>query len=53
MRYLILSLLFTLGAAAAPVELGSVQWERKLEPALEKSAKDGKPVFLLFQEIPG
>ena len=53
MRYVLLSLLALLSAAAAPVELGKVKWERKLEPALEKSAKDGKPVFLLFQEIPG
>lgn len=43
----------TLGAAAVPIELGKVKWDRKLEPSLEKAAKDGKPVLLLFQEIPG
>lgn len=54
MKLLILSLLVAVSAGAAtPVELGKVNWDRKLEPSLEKAAKDGKPVFLLFQEIPG
>ena len=53
MRYVLLSVLAALCTAAVPVELGKVKWERKLEPALAKSSKDGKPVFLLFQEIPG
>lgn len=35
------------------VELGLVNWQTKLEPALAASAKDNKPVLLLFQEIPG
>ena len=34
-------------------ELGTVKWERKLEPALERSAADHKPILLLFQEVPG
>ncbi|MDF1839510.1 MAG: hypothetical protein P1V35_16700 [Planctomycetota bacterium] len=34
-------------------ELGTVQWERTLEPALERSAADHKPILLLFQEVPG
>ena len=34
-------------------ELGLVQWKRRLEPALAASAKDSKPVLLLFQEVPG
>lgn len=37
----------------APVEYGSVQWERRLEPALARSAKSSKPVVLCFQEVPG
>lgn len=34
-------------------ELGRVHWARKLEPALQASAIDHKPVLLLFQEVPG
>ncbi|HEX9793420.1 MAG TPA: VPGUxxT family thioredoxin-like (seleno)protein, type 2 [Planctomycetota bacterium] len=40
-------------AERAPTELGTVQWGRALEPALELSRESGRPVFLLFQEIPG
>lgn len=36
-----------------PREFGRVQWQRKLEPALSMSKESGKPVFLLFQEVPG
>lgn len=39
--------------AKAPVEYGTVQWERRLEPALARSAKSSKPVVLCFQEVPG
>ena len=34
-----------------PTELGAVQWHRDLDAELAK--KPGKPLFLLFQEIPG
>jgi hypothetical protein len=34
-------------------ELGKVKWARTLEPALQQSAADHKPVLLLFQEVPG
>ena len=34
-------------------ELGAIQWNHKLEPALSSAAKSKKPVMLLFQEIPG
>lgn len=37
----------------APRELGAVDWGRKLEPALASAKESGKPVLLLFQEIPG
>ena len=37
----------------SPIELGRVNWATTLEPALAASAKDQKPVLLLFQEIPG
>ncbi len=36
-----------------PQELGRVHWGRDLDAALAASAETGKPVFLLFQEIPG
>jgi hypothetical protein len=36
-----------------PQELGRVQWGRDLEAALAESASSGRPVLLLFQEIPG
>jgi len=36
-----------------PVELGTVKWSRDLDAALEASKKSAKPVFLLFQEVPG
>jgi len=40
---------------AAPVELGSVTWHTAsdFDAALKRSKDEGKPVFLLFQEIPG
>jgi hypothetical protein len=39
--------------SAAPVELGTVEWQRDYEKAAAESKKSGKPVFLLFQEVPG
>lgn len=36
-----------------PEEAGKVRWGRILETALASSAQTGKPVFALFQEIPG
>lgn len=36
-----------------PEEAGTVHWGRILETALASSAQSGKPVFALFQEIPG
>lgn len=40
-------------APPAPVELGAVRWGGDLEAARAESARDGRPVFLLFQEVPG
>lgn len=34
-------------------ELGEVNWLRDYDLALEKSNAEGKPVFILFQEVPG
>jgi len=36
-----------------PVELGDVQWIRSLDAAQKESAHSGKPILILFQEIPG
>ena len=36
-----------------PVEVGSVRWGRDLDTALTASDRTGRPVFVLFQEIPG
>ncbi len=40
-------------AQTNPVELGDVHWLRNLDQAKEKSNKSGKPILILFQEIPG
>lgn len=36
-----------------PVEVGDVRWGRDFDAALKESATEGKPVLVLFQEIPG
>ena len=36
-----------------PEELGKVSWNRDYNKALSQSKITGKPVFILFQEIPG
>lgn len=36
-----------------PVELGQVHWLRDYDDAISKSKSTGKPIFLLFQEVPG
>ena len=41
------------GAAPQPEELGTVRWGRSLEEAWPRSAETGRPVFALFQEVPG
>lgn len=40
-------------ADTTPPELGKVAWQRDHDAALAAAKRDGKPVFLLFQEIPG
>jgi hypothetical protein len=59
-KYCLLSVLLvsTLLACVAnsdpqPVEAGKVSWGRDVEAALTVSQKSKKPVFALFQEIPG
>ena len=43
----------TAASTPQPEEAGMVHWSRILETALASSAQTGKPVFALFQEIPG
>lgn len=35
------------------IEVGLVRWGRDLEVAQKESAESGKPILLLFQEVPG
>ncbi len=42
-----------LGRGETPVETGKVAWSRDLEGSLTASRQSGKPVLLLFQEVPG
>jgi hypothetical protein len=39
--------------AAAPIEVGTVEWRRDFEGVLSESGQTGKPVFAFFQEVPG
>jgi len=53
---LLLALAFTACGQAKeknPSEIGTVKWSRDLDAALKKSKESGKPIFLLFQEVPG
>lgn len=43
----------SLYAEDPPIELGAVNWGRDLEAAKKTSAKTGKPIMVLFQEVPG
>ena len=49
----VLPLLFNEAASAANIEAGKVNWGRDLNAALSSCQQTGKPVFALFQEIPG
>ena len=51
-RLMFLPLLCTL-LHGAPVELGKVEWERNYDKGIAAAKESGKPVFLLFQEVPG
>jgi len=60
MRIITIMILLTISATAwasqptdNPVEVGHVNWGRDFDAALKMSADSGKPVFLLFQEVPG
>ena len=49
----VMMLMAGLRLAAGPVELGTVTWGRDYEAGLKKVKESGKPMFLLFQEVPG
>ncbi len=61
MRHFLLPLMvFSLSALLSfrsgpkqPIELGDVQWSRDFDESLRLAAKQDKPVFILFQEVPG
>ncbi|GEP44042.1 hypothetical protein BGE01nite_33330 [Brevifollis gellanilyticus] len=57
MKWRLLSLMLMLTSlscdAAPPEEAGKVSWGRDLGTALASSRESGRPVFALFQEIPG
>lgn len=36
-----------------PVEVGNVRWERDYDTAVSLAKKSNKPIFALFQEVPG
>ena len=38
---------------ANPVELGKIQWRRGFDEALVESKNSGRPLLVLFQEVPG
>jgi hypothetical protein len=50
---LMLSPMSCIAAPNQPVEAGKVAWGRDLDAALAASKATGRPVFALFQEIPG
>ena len=54
-HFLIFSLLplFTLFSCAEQIEVGTIEWLRNYDTAVSKSKETGKPIFLLFQEVPG
>lgn len=40
-------------AAAAPKELGDVAWLRNFDEAAAEAKRSGKPILILFDEVPG
>lgn len=53
---LLLLITFTLGVslnAQQRVELGHVKWMRNYDEAVKKAKEQNKPIFILFQEVPG
>lgn len=40
-------------APVQPVELGSIRWERNWDRAVSRSRETGRPLLVLFDEVPG
>jgi len=43
----------SLSSPSNPVELGRVKWHRDFDDAAKRARQTGKPILLLFQEVPG
>ena len=41
------------GNVEQPEELGKVKWMRNYDVALKQAKAKGKPIMLVFQEVPG
>ena len=41
------------GVPESAPELGRVDWPRDVDAAVAAAEADGRPVFALFQEVPG
>jgi len=50
---IIASMLCAVANAKTHKELGSVKWLRNYDQAVEQSTASGKPILILFQEVPG
>jgi len=50
---LLFSYFFVTNSDGQHIELGEVTWHRDLDAATIKSQDEGKPIFILFQEVPG
>jgi hypothetical protein len=50
---MLIQLATALALSENPVELGRVAWQRDHEAAFAAARASGKPVVLLFQEVPG
>lgn len=48
-----MTLLVAMALAASPPELGIVRWSRGYEAAAARAKAEGKPLLVLFDEVPG
>ncbi len=53
MIFLFAATALTAQQADNPIELGKVEWIRDYDQAIAQSKATDKPIFLLFQEVPG
>ncbi|MAS95173.1 MAG: hypothetical protein CMO55_18405 [Verrucomicrobiales bacterium] len=57
MRWFLIAILYYLPTIACSgerrIEVGEVDWKRDWEAGFVEAAETGKPVFVLFQEVPG